>query len=71
MPFLRWLFPFIGPMDCKEIRRRFVEFYENQGFEYLPPSSMLHESIPKSFVMSAGLVQVETALSKQRERRNC
>ena len=49
-------------MECAEIRRRFIEHYRQQGFQLLPRAPMLHPSIPMSFVMSAGLVQVETSL---------
>jgi alanyl-tRNA synthetase len=48
-------------MDCAEIRQKFVEYYQNLGFQLLPRAPMLHPSIPMSFVMSAGLVQVETS----------
>jgi len=55
-------------MDCSEIRSRFVDFYQERGFQLLPPASMLHPSIPMSFVMSAGLVQVETSLANNHNR---
>lgn len=55
-------------MRCAEIRRRFVEYYQNLGFQLLPRAPMLHESIPMSFVMSAGLVQVETSLANAQNR---
>lgn len=51
-----------------EIRKRFVEHYQNIGFESLPRAPMLHPSIPLSFVMSAGLVQVETSLMHSQHR---
>lgn len=51
-------------MDCKEIRQRFIDFFSQQEFQLLPAATMLHPSIPMSFVMSAGLVQVETVLSE-------
>jgi hypothetical protein len=49
-------------MDCRGIRRRFISYYQNLGYELLPRAPMMHPSIPMSFVMSAGLVQVETSL---------
>jgi len=55
-------------MDCGEIRSRFVDFYQERGFQLLPAASMLHPSIPMSFVMSAGLVQVETSLANNHNR---
>lgn len=55
-------------MRCAEIRRRFVDYYHNLGFQLLPRAPMLHPSIPMSFVMSAGLVQVETSLANAKNR---
>ena len=46
---------------CTEIRQRVVEYYQNLGFQLLPRAPMLHPSIPMSFVMNAGLVQVESS----------
>lgn len=51
-------------MDCRDIRQRFIDFFSQQEFLLLPAAPMLHPSIPMSFVMSAGLVQVETVLSE-------
>ncbi len=51
-------------MNCSDIRQQFVGFFDQQGFQLLPPAPMLHPSIPMSFVMSAGLVQVETVMSE-------
>jgi len=55
-------------MNASEIRRRFVDYYKGLGFHLLPRAPMLHPSIPMSFVMSAGLVQVETSLARAEER---
>ncbi len=55
-------------MNSIEIRRRFVDYYEGHGFHLLSRAPMLHPSIPMSFVMSAGLVQVETSLARAEER---
>lgn len=55
-------------MHCTEIRQRFIEYYQHLGFWLLPRAPMLHPSIPMSFVMSAGLVQVETSLAKADHR---
>lgn len=55
-------------MNSHDIRRRFVEYYEDLGFHLLPRAPMLHSSIPMSFVMSAGLVQVETSLAHAEDR---
>jgi alanyl-tRNA synthetase len=55
-------------MDCAEICQKFVEYYQNLGFQLLPRAPMMHPSIPLSFVMSAGLVQVETSLANSKDR---
>lgn len=57
-----------NPMECSEIRQRFVRYYQEHGFHLLPRAPMLHPSIPMSFVMSAGLEQVETSLSESDNR---
>jgi alanyl-tRNA synthetase len=53
-----------GLMNSFEIGESFVRYYQNIGFELLPSASLLDPSIPMTFVMSAGLVQVETALDQ-------
>lgn len=55
-------------MDYYEIRHCFVDYYRNKNFRLLPKAPMLHPSVPMSFVMSAGLVQVETSLAKINNR---
>ncbi len=55
-------------MKAAEIRQRFVAYYKNLDFRLLPRAPMLHPSIPMSFVMSAGLVQVETSLTRAEDR---
>jgi alanyl-tRNA synthetase len=55
-------------MIAAEIRDSFVEYYRREGFSLLPRAPMLHPSIPMSFVMSAGLVQVETSLADAENR---
>jgi len=55
-------------MNSVEIRRRFVDYYKGLGFHLLPRAPMLHPSIPMSFVMSAGLVQIETSLARVEDR---
>ncbi len=55
-------------MNASAIRRRFVGYYEGLGFHPLPRAPMLHPSIPMSYVMSAGLVQIETSLARVDER---
>jgi len=55
-------------MNSIEIRQRFVNYYRGLGFHPLPRAPMLHPSIPMSFVMSAGLVQIETSLAQAEKR---
>jgi alanyl-tRNA synthetase len=52
------------PMKSDEIRNSFVKYYESMGYEVLPSTPMIDPSIPMSFVMSAGLVQVESSLQE-------
>ena len=52
------------PMHPQTINNRFVDYYRSLGFKYLPGTSLLHPSIPMTFVMSAGLAEVETALDQ-------
>jgi alanyl-tRNA synthetase len=51
-------------MKSFEISDRFVHYYQSNGFELLPSASLLDPSIPMTFVMSAGLVQVEMSLEQ-------
>jgi alanyl-tRNA synthetase len=51
-------------MQPCRISERFVRYYQNLGFKQLPGTSLLHPSIPMTFVMSAGLAQVETAIDQ-------
>ncbi|MFZ5822667.1 MAG: alanine--tRNA ligase-related protein [Chloroflexota bacterium] len=57
-------------MRTSEIRQRFIDFYKAEDYRVLPRASMLDDSIPMSFVMSAGLVQVEQSLAKQNARNS-
>lgn len=51
-------------LDCQAISEAFLALHEQDGFARLPPSSLLHDSVPMSFVMSAGLIQVENELEQ-------
>ena len=51
-------------MNPQTISERFVQYYQNLGFDHLPSTSLLRPSIPMTFVMSAGLAQVETAIDQ-------
>lgn len=55
-------------MQTSQIRQKFVEFYEAENYYLLPRAPLLDDSIPMSFVMSAGLVQVERSLSRSQTR---
>ncbi|HEX5838391.1 MAG TPA: alanine--tRNA ligase-related protein, partial [Anaerolineales bacterium] len=55
-------------MNIAEIRQSFVGYYEGMGYQLLPSASMIDPSIPMSFVMSAGLVQVENSIAKAAKR---
>lgn len=55
-------------MNINEIRTQFVSYYNDLGFQLLTRAPMIHPLIPMSFVMSAGLVQIETSLSKAKNR---
>jgi len=52
------------PHTCQSISDAFLALYADDGFAVLPPSSLLHDSVPMSFVMSAGLIQVESDLDQ-------
>ena len=45
----------------RAVEERFIEYYQAQGYKAIPGSSLLDPSVPMTFVMSAGLVQVETS----------
>lgn len=55
-------------MDSVEIRQLFIDHFEDMGYQSLPRAPMIDPSIPMSFVMSAGLVQVENSLAKSIRR---
>jgi alanyl-tRNA synthetase len=47
--------------SANRVGERFIEFYQSMGYKTIPGSSLLDPSVPMTFVMSAGLVQVETS----------
>jgi len=55
-------------MECYEIRHRFITYYQQNHFRLLPSAPLLHPSVPMSFVMSAGLGQIETSLANVKNR---
>ncbi|MBE2269179.1 MAG: GAF domain-containing protein, partial [Anaerolinea sp.] len=54
----------VKPMQREIIHERFLEYYEKLGFQLSYRAPMLHPSVPMSFVMSAGLVQIELGLTQ-------
>lgn len=54
-------------LSSSQVGQTFLEYYEADGFEIIPGSSLLDPSVPMSFVMSAGLVQVETSAMFQED----
>lgn len=53
-------------MNVEEIGNRFLDYHSSLGYEMIPGSSLLDDSIPMSFVMSAGMVQFERLADKKR-----
>ena len=51
----------LKPLNTIEIGKQFLGFYLEHDYISIPGSSLLDPSVPMSFVMSAGLVQVETS----------
>lgn len=47
------------------ISRSFLDYYAPAGYRAIPGSSLLDPSVPMSFVMSAGLVQVERSVGQR------
>jgi len=47
---------------CRAISDAFLHLHQRDGFKILEPPSLLHPSVKTSFVMSAGLVQIENEL---------
>ncbi len=50
-------------VSANKVGEHFIEYYQSQGYKAIPGSSLLDPSVPMTFVMSAGLVQVETSAS--------
>jgi alanyl-tRNA synthetase len=51
-------------MRSFDVGQRFLRYYQDNGFKFLPGTSLLDPSVPMTFVMSAGLGQIE-ALAEQ------
>ena len=54
-----------GALSSQDVGQTFLEYYKPYGYEVVPGSSLLDPSVPMSFVMSAGLVQVERSAARQ------
>jgi len=53
-------------VSTEAIRQQFLAYYARLGYEIMPGSSLLSDSVPMSFVMSAGMVQFESLAGKKR-----
>ena len=49
------------------VGQEFVRYYKSLSYQELPGSSLLTDSLPMTFVMSAGMVQFELLAEQQRE----
>jgi len=50
-------------VSANKVGECFIGYYQSQGYTAIPGSSLMDPSVPMTFVMSAGLVQVETSAS--------
>jgi len=57
---------FQNALSVEEVGGRFLEYYRHLGYENISGSSLLDDSLPMSFVMSAGMVQFERMFGKRR-----
>ena len=58
------------PCSAVSISQSFLDYFEFHGYQTIPGSSLLDPSVPMSFVMSAGLVQVERSAALQGGRKH-
>jgi alanyl-tRNA synthetase len=58
------------PRSATSISQLFLDYYESRGYKTIAGSSLLDPSVPMSFVMSAGLVQVERSAALQGRRKH-
>jgi len=54
-------------MHSFAVGQRFIRYYQDNGFEVLPRSSLLDPSVPMTFVMSAGLTQIESTVAQSED----
>jgi alanyl-tRNA synthetase len=52
-------------LSTKEVAKLFLKYFAAGGYEIVTGSSLLDPSVPMSFVMSAGLAQVERSAAQQ------
>ena len=53
---------------ARDVRARFLDFYDQQDYAHLPAGSLLDPATPMTFVGSAGLTQIETGIEHTAER---
>ncbi len=58
------------PRSAISINQSFLDYFDSRGYKTIPGSSLLDPSVPMSFVMSAGLVQVERSAALQGGREH-
>ncbi len=51
-------------MHSFDVGRQFIRYYRDEGFKALPGGSLLDPSVPMTFVMSAGLTQIESTVEQ-------
>jgi alanyl-tRNA synthetase len=57
-------------LTAYQIGQIFLNYYQDLGYAFIPESSLLDDSVPMSFVMSAGMVQFETMAGRKRDGDN-
>ncbi|GAB4503254.1 MAG: hypothetical protein Fur0043_02460 [Anaerolineales bacterium] len=57
----------ISDQTTRRVEDLFLTFFERRGYHVIPGSSLVDDSLPMTFVMSAGLVQVERGIGKPAE----
>jgi alanyl-tRNA synthetase len=55
-------------MGSLNVGQRFIRYYRDNGFKILDRGSLLAPSVPMTFVGSAGLIQIESAIEQGEDR---
>jgi hypothetical protein len=55
-------------MRSFEVGQRFIDYYQNYEHQVLPRGSLIDPSVPMTFVGSAGLTQIESAVERGEDR---